>query len=254
MTAWQLIAGGLVLLPIMLLAEGLPSEPLTGRNVAGFAVLTLVGTALAYTLWFRGIGRLPVGRVAFLGLLSPVVAVTSGWLVLGQSLAPGQALGAVIVLGSVATVTVLRPAVPVPSGRRETDDLGGPGAVLGRGDRLVLDVRGQAVADLDRGVGEGERRRVDVPRPVRVHAGLAAHHRADGDRRDRLALEQGLGVVDELVGGQLDLELLLTGHLEGDDRRRRERGGLVGCLVVGAAGDGEGSEGDGAGERTAAER
>jgi probable blue pigment (indigoidine) exporter len=259
MTSWQLVAGGIVLLPIMLLAEGLPSEPLSGRNVAGFAVLTLVGTALAYTLWFRGIGRLPVGRVAFLGLLSPVVAVTSGWLVLGQSLSPGQALGAVIVLGSVAAVTVLRPAVtsavtsPVKSGGLQVDDLGRPGAVVGRGDRLVLDVRGQAVADFDRGVGEAERRRVDVPRPVRVDARVAAHHRPDRDRRHGLAVEQRLGVVDELVGRELDLELLLAGDAEGDDRRCSQRSGLVGCLVVGAGGDAEGREGEGAGERAVAE-
>jgi probable blue pigment (indigoidine) exporter len=258
MTAWQLVAGGIVLLPIMLLAEGLPSESLTGRNVAGFAVLTLVGTALAYTLWFRGIGRLPVGRVAFLGLLSPVVAVTSGWLVLGQSLSPGQALGAVIVLGSVAAVTVLRPAVvtsasPSPSEGLEVDHLGGPGAVVGRSDRLVLDVRGQAVADLDRGVGEAEGCRVDVPRPVGVDARVATHHRPDRDRRHGLAVEQRLGVLDELVGSELDLELLLAGDAEGDHRWRPERGGLVGCLVVGAGGDAEGSEGDGAGERAVAE-
>jgi probable blue pigment (indigoidine) exporter len=257
MTAWQLVAGGIVLLPIMLLAEGVPSEPLTGRNVAGFAVLTLVGTALAYTLWFRGIGRLPVGRVAFLGLLSPVVAVTIGWLVLGQSLSPGQALGAAIVLGSVAAVTVLRPAVttasPSPSERLEVDDLGRPGAVVGRGDRLVLDVRGQAVADLNGGVGEAEGRGVDVPRPVSVDARVTAHHRSDRDRRHGLAVEQRLGVVDELVGGELDLELLVAGDAEGDDRWRLERGCLVGCLVVGAGGDAEGGEGNGAGERAVAE-
>ena len=152
MTAWQLIAGGLVLLPITLVAEGVPSEPLTARNLVGFAVLTVVGTALAYTLWFRGIGRLPVGRVAFLGLLSPVVAVTSGWLVLGQSLSAGQVLGALIVLGSVAVVTGAAPVAP-RSGGLQVDDLGRPGAVLRRGHRLVLDDRRDAVAHLDGDVG-----------------------------------------------------------------------------------------------------
>jgi probable blue pigment (indigoidine) exporter len=246
MTAWQLIAGGLVLLPIMLLAEGLPTEPLTERNLAGFAVLTLVGTALAYTLWFRGIGRLPVGRVAFLGLLSPVVAVTSGWLVLGQSLAPGQALGAVIVLGSVATVTVLRPAVP-RSGGLQVDDLGRPGAVLRRGHRLVLDERRDAVTDLDGDVGEAERRRVDVPGPRRVHAGIATNDGPDRDRGHRFAVEERLRVLDELGSGQLDLELLVAGDPEGHDcgclhRAGIARAGLVGCLVVGAAGERDGGE------------
>jgi uncharacterized membrane protein len=254
MTAWQLVAGGIVLLPIMFMAEGVPSEPLTPRNVVGFAVLTLVGTALAYTLWFRGIGRLPVGRVAFLGLLSPVVAVTSGWLVLGQSLSPGQALGAVIVLGSVAAVTIARPAAAaVPSGGLEVDDLGRPGAVVGRRDALVLDEGRDPVADLDRDLGEAERRRVDVPRPRLVDAGIAAHHRPDRDGRDLLTVEQRLGVVDELVGDELDLVLLLAGHAERDDGRRLDGACLVGCLVVGAAGDADDGQSDSAGERAATE-
>jgi uncharacterized membrane protein len=254
MTAWQLVAGGIVLLPIMFMAEGVPSEPLTARNVIGFAVLTLIGTALAYTLWFRGIGRLPVGRVAFLGLLSPVVAVTSGWLVLGQSLSPGQALGAMIVLGSVAAVTVLRPAATTePSGGLEIDDLGRPGAVVGRRDGLVLDERGDPVAHLDGGIGEAERRRIDVPRPVGVHAGIAAYHGADRDGGDLLAVEQRLGVVDEFVGDELDLELLLAGHAERHDGGRLDRACLVGCFVVGAGGDADDAQGDRAGERAATE-
>jgi probable blue pigment (indigoidine) exporter len=91
-TSWQLVAGGLVLAPLALLREGLPSD-LTMRNVAGFAWLATGGTAVAYVLWFRGIGRLPVGQVSLLGVLSPIVAVLSGWLVLGQSLTAMQLVG-----------------------------------------------------------------------------------------------------------------------------------------------------------------
>jgi len=55
---------------VLLSLEGLPTQPLSLRNVAGFAYLALIGTALAYTLWFRGIQLLPVGSVAFLGRCS----------------------------------------------------------------------------------------------------------------------------------------------------------------------------------------
>lgn len=99
-TAWQLTAGGLILLPLALALEpALP--PLTGRNVAGFLWLSLVGGALAYFLWFRGIGRLGPTGVTGLGFLSPLSAVTLGWLILGQTLSPAQWLGALVVLGSV---------------------------------------------------------------------------------------------------------------------------------------------------------
>ena len=106
----------LVLLPVAVLVEGLPSEPFTASNVAGFAYLSLIGAALAYTLWFRGIAALPVGSITFLSLLSPVVAVLAGWAVLGQALSVGQLAGMGIVLGAVLAMT-FRPGdavAPVP--------------------------------------------------------------------------------------------------------------------------------------------
>ncbi|MGW6917040.1 EamA family transporter [Kitasatospora sp. NPDC054939] len=114
-TGWQLTGGGLLLLPVALLVEGPPPTDLTAGNVLGYAYLTVIGAALAYTLWFRGIRALPPTNVTFLGLLSPVVATTLGWLVLGQDLTPVQALGALIVLGSlVVAQTGRRPAAAEP--------------------------------------------------------------------------------------------------------------------------------------------
>ncbi|WP_026556579.1 EamA family transporter [Arthrobacter sp. 35W] len=104
LTAWQLTSGGILLLPALLLVEGLPAEPPTLANLAGFAYLAVVGTALAYALWFRGIALLPVGSTSFLGLLSPLVAVLLGWAALGQALSWSQVLGAAIILGALASV------------------------------------------------------------------------------------------------------------------------------------------------------
>ncbi|MFJ9611492.1 DMT family transporter [Kitasatospora sp. NPDC101176] len=100
-TGWQLTAGGLLLLPVALLVEGAPPAHLTGGNLLGYGYLCVIGAAVAYALWFRGIRALPPTSVTFLGLLSPVVATALGWLALGQDLSPVQALGAVIVLGSL---------------------------------------------------------------------------------------------------------------------------------------------------------
>ena len=111
-TSWQLIAGGVVLVPAALFAEGVPTEPLTVGNVAGYGYLSVIGAALAYTLWFRGISALPVGSITFLSLLSPVVAVLAGWAVLDQSLSVGQLVGTSIVIGAVLVVT-LRPGAAV---------------------------------------------------------------------------------------------------------------------------------------------
>jgi len=99
-TSWQLIAGGVVLLPLVLAIEGLPAT-LTASNLAGFAWLATFGTAIAYSLWFRGVQLLPVAQVSLLGLLSPLVAALTGWAVLDQRLSLGQLCGAGLVLAAV---------------------------------------------------------------------------------------------------------------------------------------------------------
>lgn len=111
LTGWQLVAGGLMLAPAALLVEGLPQH-LSGRNLIGFAYLAAAGTGLAYLLWFRGLRALSAGSVTFLGLLSPLVATSLGWIFLGQSLTPWQGVGAAIVLA--ALVTAQRHAPPEP--------------------------------------------------------------------------------------------------------------------------------------------
>jgi probable blue pigment (indigoidine) exporter len=99
-TAWQLTAGGLVLLPLALVVEP-PLPPLTLTNLAALTWLGLIGAAATYAIWFRGIARIEPGAVSMLGMMSPVTAVLLGWVVLGQSLSPVQVMGAAIVLGSV---------------------------------------------------------------------------------------------------------------------------------------------------------
>lgn len=99
-TAWQLTAGGLLLLPVALIGE--PNFPLpSAANLLGYAWLGLVGAALTYFLWFRGLARLGPAAVTNLGFLSPLSAVVLGWALLGQALSPAQLFGAVLVLGAV---------------------------------------------------------------------------------------------------------------------------------------------------------
>lgn len=99
LTGWQLTAGGLLIAPVAALAEGAPPA-LDGRAVAGYVYLALVNTAVAYWLWFRGIGRLSATQVAFLGPLSPLTAAVVGWAALGQSLTPVQVAGMALAFGA----------------------------------------------------------------------------------------------------------------------------------------------------------
>jgi probable blue pigment (indigoidine) exporter len=99
-TAWQLVAGGLLLLPLALLIEGAPPS-LTPVHGLGFAYLAVINTGLAYALWFRGIERLPTTLLPRLGLLSPIMAVGIGYAVLQQTLTWVQLVGVMLILGSV---------------------------------------------------------------------------------------------------------------------------------------------------------
>jgi len=99
-TAWQLTAGGLLLVPLALWLE--PALPIpTLPNVLGIAWLGLIGAALTYILWFRGLARIEPSAAASLGFLSPLVATLLGWLLLDQSLTPLQLGGFALVVVSV---------------------------------------------------------------------------------------------------------------------------------------------------------
>lgn len=99
-TAWQLAIGGLILLPVALITEG-PFTVVTRTNLWGFIYLGLIGTALAYALWFRGIDKLNPTAASYLGLLSPVVATLIGYVFLQEIFSTVQIAGVVIVLASV---------------------------------------------------------------------------------------------------------------------------------------------------------
>lgn len=102
-TGWQLLAGGLMLTPVALIVDP-PLPVLNTVQLLGYAYLSVVGALLAYSLWFRGIARLPPVAVSSLGLLSPLTAVVLGWALLGQAMTGQSLVGLVIVLGSILAV------------------------------------------------------------------------------------------------------------------------------------------------------
>ncbi|MCE7002360.1 EamA family transporter [Kibdelosporangium philippinense] len=97
---WQLTAGGLFLVPVTFLFEGMPPA-IDGDAILGYLWLGLIGGLVAYVLWFRGITTLPVTSVALLGLLSPMVAAVLGAVVLGQSLGPIQVIGFALCMAAI---------------------------------------------------------------------------------------------------------------------------------------------------------
>jgi probable blue pigment (indigoidine) exporter len=102
-TGWQLLIGGVFLLPVAWLIDP-PLPQLSPLQWLGYTYLSLFGALLAYVLWFRGIARLAPVAVSSLSLLSPLVAVLLGWALLGQSITGVALLGLLAVLGSILAV------------------------------------------------------------------------------------------------------------------------------------------------------
>ena len=127
---WQLSAGGLLLLPLTLLVEGTPASIDSGA-VLGYLWLATAGGIIAYTLWFRGIQKLPVIASGLLALLSPVVATLLGTLVAGESFTPIQAIGfAIVLLALIGGQFFARPArTPQPP---LADPIAAPALTVGR--------------------------------------------------------------------------------------------------------------------------
>lgn len=120
MAGWQLTAGGLVLLVPTLLVEGVPDQ-VDGSAIGGYLWLGLVGGLLAYTLWFSGIGRLPVTATALLVLLSPLVAAALGTLVLDETFTAVQISGFVFALAALVAGQLTPRSTPSdPKGRRQS--------------------------------------------------------------------------------------------------------------------------------------
>ncbi|MEV5610346.1 EamA family transporter [Streptomyces sp. NPDC052225] len=108
LTGWQLTAGGLLIAPLAWLVEGAPPA-LDGRALTGYAYLAVANTAVAYWLWFRGIGRLTATQVTFLGPLSPLTAAVIGWAALGQGLSAVQLVGMGLAFGATVAGQIGRP-------------------------------------------------------------------------------------------------------------------------------------------------
>ncbi|MER6170364.1 EamA family transporter [Streptosporangium sp. NPDC001681] len=96
-TSWQLIAGGVVLLPFAVAVEGSPPS-LDGPEILGFGYLSVIATALAFVAWFAGLRHLSAGTVGLVGLLNPVTGVLLGTTIAGEVLTAQQLCGLMLTL------------------------------------------------------------------------------------------------------------------------------------------------------------
>jgi drug/metabolite transporter, DME family len=92
--------GGLALLPLAAVSGGLGFRP--GPASAGLLAALAIGpTAVAYTLYFRGLRKASASTAALLTLIEPLAAAVLAALVLGNRLSALGVAGAVMLLAAV---------------------------------------------------------------------------------------------------------------------------------------------------------
>lgn len=118
MAAWQMVFGMVPLLAVGTWREGSPfSLHWTPASVGCLVYLAVIGSSVAFYLYYWLTARAPVTSVMTIALITPVSAVLLGWLVLGETLSWRTAVGAAVVLAG--TTLVIRPGKgrPAPPGR-----------------------------------------------------------------------------------------------------------------------------------------
>lgn len=111
-TTYASIVGALMLAPFSVTGWGTLLHAGSGAWLS-ILYLALLGTVLAFVLYYDGVRRLGASRAAAFTLLVPVFGVSSAILVLGEPLRSGLAVGGAIVLAGLWLVQ--RPARQAPA-------------------------------------------------------------------------------------------------------------------------------------------
>lgn len=100
-TIVQLFAAAAALSPYVLLTENLSSIQMTGLSLGMLLLVGVVHTGFAYALYFGCTKHLSAQTLAIVSYVDPVVAILLSALLLGESMTPLGAAGAVLVLGAM---------------------------------------------------------------------------------------------------------------------------------------------------------
>ena len=106
-TAWEMLAGGLLMLPWGLADAG-GLSPSTGSALA-WVYLVFVGSVVGYTAYTWLLAHAPLSTASTYAYVNPVVAILLGVAFRNESVSLRMLVGAAIVVGSVALVVGREP-------------------------------------------------------------------------------------------------------------------------------------------------
>ena len=213
LTGFGFTAGGLVLMPLAQLAGGVGFRPAP----ASIGLLVALGTgptAVAYTLFFRGLRTAAASTAALLALLEPLTGAVLADLLLGERLsATGMAGAAAIGTAVIVTVRANRGAADRGAGHVGGDD-GGHAQPGLPGHRLTQ----------DRQADERGQHRVDAHEDAEITGRDPAQREQVEQERNRRGQHPGRGRARQRARRRRmpDQDHGPDRH---EDQRRRARGG-----------------------------
>jgi drug/metabolite transporter (DMT)-like permease len=102
-TSYEMLAGGLILLPFGLAEQPDPSS-FSHESVLAFLYLVTFGSLIGFTAYIWLLAHVPLGTVSTYAYVNPVVAIALGVVFLDEVVTWRIAVGALVVLASVAVV------------------------------------------------------------------------------------------------------------------------------------------------------
>jgi drug/metabolite transporter (DMT)-like permease len=114
-TFWQVMVGVAAFTVGYAIFEGAPEfEPLQWRTWAGLLFNGVLGTGIAYFIWFNIIGRLTTSMASLGSLINPVVGVIGAVLILGDRPTLPDWIGFALIFGAAACVLIPQRTKPPP--------------------------------------------------------------------------------------------------------------------------------------------
>ena len=101
---FQMLGGGLLLLPFSLLTEDWSTIDPTTESLAALAYLIIFGSIIAYICFLYAMRHLPVTVVSMYAYINPIVALIVGWFLLSEPLSLRILLGVIVTLSGVLLV------------------------------------------------------------------------------------------------------------------------------------------------------
>jgi len=109
LAAGQMIAG---LIPLLIIGIGLEGNPFrlhwTPLALVSLFYLALVGSSVAFLLYYWLVGHMEVTKTMLISLVTPLIAVTLGMIVRGEELTWRIVVGGICIIAGIGVVAIRR--------------------------------------------------------------------------------------------------------------------------------------------------